>query len=81
MKNCGTDGGPVSGGLTEGSLFRSVTRHGKLQAGRLSDRTRALIVKRSAEAEAIRSPAFADSVKITLQSGISIPNDPDNLFT
>lgn len=40
----------VAAGITEGPLFRSVNRHGKTQTGRLSDKTVALVVKRSAEA-------------------------------
>ena len=45
--------------LTEGPLFRSVNRHGKLQAGRLSDRAVALIVKRAAEAAGLDPARYA----------------------
>lgn len=37
-------------GITEGPVFRSVNRHGRLQPGRLSDRAVALAVKRRAKA-------------------------------
>lgn len=46
-------------GLTEGPLFRSVTRHGKLQPGRLSDRAVALIVKRAAEKAGLDPDKYA----------------------
>jgi len=40
-------------GISEGSLFRSIDRHGNTAEGRLSDRGVALIVKRRAEAAGI----------------------------
>ena len=46
-------------GLTEGPLFRSVTRHGRLQPGRLSDRAVALIVKRAAEKAGLDPDKYA----------------------
>lgn len=46
-------------GLTEGPLFRSVTRHGKLQLGRLSDRAVALIVKRTAKKAGLDPDKYA----------------------
>ena len=46
-------------GLTEGPVFRSVTRHGKLQPGRLSDRAVALIVKRAAEKAGLDPDKYA----------------------
>ena len=46
-------------GLTEGALFRSVNRHGTLQAGRLSDRAVALIVKRAAEKAGLNPDKYA----------------------
>ncbi len=48
-------------GLSEesGALFRAITRHGKMQSGRLSDRAVALIVKRSAEAAGLDPTKYA----------------------
>ena len=46
-------------GLTEGPLFRSVNRHGKLQPGRLSDRAVALIVKRAAQKAGLNPDKYA----------------------
>jgi site-specific recombinase XerD len=40
-------------GITAGSLFRAIDRHGNIAAGRLGDRGVALIVKRRAEAAGI----------------------------
>ena len=45
--------------LVEGALFRSVTRHGKLQPGRLSDRAVALIVKRAAQKAGLDPDKYA----------------------
>ena len=46
-------------GLVEGPLFRGVTRHGKLQPDRLSDRAVALIVKRAAEKAGLDPDKYA----------------------
>jgi site-specific recombinase XerD len=46
-------------GISEGALFRSVDRHGKLQAGRLSDKAVALVVKRAAEAAGLDPAKYA----------------------
>ncbi len=43
----------------EGALFRAITRHGKMQPGRLSDRAVALIVKRAAEAAGLDPAKYA----------------------
>lgn len=45
--------------LTEGPLWRSVNRHGKMLPGRLSDRTVALIVKRTAEKAGLDPARYA----------------------
>jgi integrase len=46
-------------GILAGPLFRSVNRHGKLQAGRLSDRTVARVVKRCAQAAGLDPAKYA----------------------
>lgn len=46
-------------GITSGPLFRSVNRHGQLQAGRLSDKAVALVVKRAAEAAGLDATRYA----------------------
>ncbi len=46
-------------GITEGPAFRSVNRHGRLSAARLSDQAVSLIVKRSAETVGMERTAFA----------------------
>lgn len=46
-------------GITEGPLFRSINRHGQMQAGALSDKAVALIVKRWAEAAGLDSTQYA----------------------
>lgn len=46
-------------GLSEGALFRAINRHGQLQAGRLSDRAVALIVKRAALAAGLDATKYA----------------------
>jgi site-specific recombinase XerD len=46
-------------GITEGALFRSVNRHGQLQAGRLSDKAVALVVKRCAEVAGLDANKYA----------------------
>lgn len=46
-------------GITEGPLFRSVNRHGQLQAGRLSDRAVALVVKRCAASAGLDAKRYA----------------------
>lgn len=46
-------------GITEGPVFRSVNRHGKVQEGRLSDKAVALVVKRSAEAAGLDSSKYS----------------------
>lgn len=46
-------------GITSGPLFRSVNRYGSLQEGRLSDKTVALIVKRSAEAAGLDASNYS----------------------
>lgn len=43
----------------EGALFRAITRHGKMQPGRLSDRAVALIVKQAAEAAGLDPTRYA----------------------
>ena len=46
-------------GISEGALFRSVNRHEKVAANRLSGRAVALIVKRAAELLGLDASAFA----------------------
>lgn len=46
-------------GITEGPLFRSVNRHGQVQAGRLSDRAVALVVKKVALAAGLDATLYA----------------------
>lgn len=45
--------------ITEGPLFRSVNRHGQVQAARLSDKAVALVVKRCAEAAGLDPAQYA----------------------
>jgi site-specific recombinase XerD len=46
-------------GITSGPLFRSVNRHGHLREGRLSDKSVALIIKRTAEAAGLDSSKYS----------------------
>lgn len=46
-------------GLSEGPLFRSVNRHGKVKQGRLSDRAVALVVKKVALAAGLDATLYA----------------------
>ena len=46
-------------GISSGPLFRSVNRHGNLQANRLSDKAVALVVKRTAEAAGLDSSKYS----------------------
>ena len=46
-------------GIKEGPLFRPVNRHGQLQAGRMSDRAVALVVKRRVQAVGLDPDQFA----------------------
>lgn len=46
-------------GISSGPVFRSVNRHGKLQANRLSDKAVALVVKRTAEAAGLDSSKYS----------------------
>lgn len=46
-------------GITEGPLFRAINRHSQIQAGSLSDKAVALIVKRWAEAAGLDPAQFA----------------------
>lgn len=46
-------------GLTGGPVFRAVNRHGQLQAGRLSDKAVALVVKRVATAAGFDATQYA----------------------
>src|ERR1051326_1925699 len=55
-------------GIKEGPLFRPVNRHGQLQAGRMSDRAVALVVKRRAGAVGL-DPAL--SAVHTLRAGLA----------
>lgn len=43
----------------EGALFRAITRHGKMQPGRLSNRAVALIIKRAAKAAGLDPAKYA----------------------
>lgn len=45
--------------ITEGAVFRPITRHGKLQPGRLSDHAVALVVKRYAERAGLAVTSFS----------------------
>lgn len=46
-------------GISSGPVFRSVNRHGNLQANRLSDKAVALVVKRTAEAAGLNSSKYS----------------------
>lgn len=46
-------------GITEGPLFRSINRHGQMQAGALSDKAVALVVKRWADAAGLDPSQYA----------------------
>lgn len=46
-------------GITVGALFRPISRHGKVQPGRLTAQSVALVVKRAAEAAGLNSAQFA----------------------
>lgn len=46
-------------GITEGPIFRSVNRYGKVQSGRLTDQSVALIVKRCAAAAGLEPDLYA----------------------
>lgn len=46
-------------GITEGPLFRPITRHGQIQPGALSDKAVALIVKRWAQAAGLDPAQYA----------------------
>lgn len=46
-------------GITSGPVFRSVNRHGNLQANRLSDKAVALVVKRTSEAAGLDSSKYS----------------------
>ncbi len=46
-------------GITSGPLFRSVNRHNHIQEGRLSDKSVALIVKRTAESAGLDSSKYS----------------------
>ncbi|WP_276620586.1 site-specific integrase [Syntrophomonas wolfei] len=46
-------------GISSGPVFRSVNRHGNLQANRLSDKAVALVVKRTAEAAGLDSSKYS----------------------
>src|SRR3712207_2142899 len=46
-------------GIVEGPVFRSVNRHGQIQAGRLSDKAVALVVKRTAVAAGMDPSIFS----------------------
>ena len=46
-------------GISTGPLFRSVNRHGQMQAGRLTDQVVAMVVKRSAEAAGLDASKYA----------------------
>lgn len=53
--------------ITTGPLFRAVNRHGQLQAGRLSDRAVALVVKEAATAAGLDGSRFgAHSLRVGL---------------
>jgi integrase len=47
------------GAITEGSVFRSVNRHGHVQEGCLSDKAVALVVKRCAESAGLDSSKYS----------------------
>jgi len=55
-------------GITEGPLFRSVDRHGRVSPGRLSDRAVALAVKRAADVAGLDPRNFAGH---SLRSGLA----------
>jgi len=46
-------------GITDGAVFRPITRHGKSQPERLSDHAVALVVKRYAEAAGLLRTSFS----------------------
>ena len=49
----------AASGVAEGPLLRSVSRHGKVQPGRLSDKAVALVVKRAAQAAGLDPALYA----------------------
>jgi site-specific recombinase XerD len=54
--------------ITSGPVFRSINRHGQIQAGRLSDKAVALVVKRQAEAAGLNP---ADYSGHSLRAGLA----------
>ena len=58
-------------GISEGPVFRSVNRHGKAAANRLSARSVAIVVKRAAELVGLDASAFAGH---SLRAGLGCSN-------
>ena len=58
----------AAGGIQTGPLFRAVDRHGRVGAGRLSDRAVALVVQRAATAAGLDPARYAGH---SLRSGLA----------
>ena len=68
-------------GITAGPLFRYVNRHGKLQAGRLGDRTVALVVKRHAAAAGLDAAKYSGhSLRAGLATQAALNDVPERII-